>query len=56
MPVISIDAKKKELVGNFSSAVGQEYQPKGLPLQEVNVYDFLTAWQRVKLRPTEFMI
>ena len=39
LPVISIDAKKKELVGNFSNG-GQEYQPKGLAL-EVNAYDFL---------------
>lgn len=38
LPVISIDAKKKELVGDFSNA-GREYQPKGLP-EEVNVYDF----------------
>ncbi len=38
LPVISIDAKKKELVGNFHNG-GQEYQPKGLPL-EVNAYDF----------------
>ena len=39
LPVISIDAKKKELVGEFKNG-GQEYQPKGLPV-EVNVYDFL---------------
>lgn len=37
-PVISIDTKKKELVGNFKNA-GQEYAPKEKP-QEVNVYDF----------------
>lgn len=39
-PVVSVDAKKKELVGNFSNT-GQEYQPKGTP-QEVNAYDFLS--------------
>ena len=37
-PVISIDAKKKELVGNFKNG-GQEWQGKGVPL-EVNAYDF----------------
>lgn len=38
LPVVSIDAKKKELVGSFSNG-GREYQPKGKP-EEVNVYDF----------------
>lgn len=38
-PVISVDAKKKELAGKFKNS-GREYQPKGLP-EEVNVYDFL---------------
>jgi len=37
-PVISVDAKKKENVGNFRN-VGKEYQPKGKPL-EVKVHDF----------------
>lgn len=37
-PVISIDTKKKELVGNFKNA-GREYCPKG-EAKEVNVYDF----------------
>jgi len=39
-PVISVDAKKKELVGKFSNA-GKEYHKKGEP-EEVNVYDFLS--------------
>lgn len=39
-PVISVDAKKKELVGNFKNA-GQQWHPKGKP-EEVNVYDFLS--------------
>ena len=39
-PVISVDAKKKELVGNFKNG-GEEWQPKGSP-EEVNVYDFLS--------------
>lgn len=38
-PVISIDAKKKELVGNFANK-GREWHPKGQP-EEVNVYDFI---------------
>jgi transposase len=38
-PVISIDAKKKELIGNFANK-GQEWQSKGQP-EEVNVYDFI---------------
>lgn len=38
-PHISIDAKKKELIGNFKNT-GQEWQPKGQPT-EVEVYDFL---------------
>ncbi|MGP0029125.1 MAG: ISAzo13 family transposase, partial [Acidimicrobiales bacterium] len=29
-PVISVDAKKKELIGEYANA-GQEYQPKGKP-------------------------
>jgi transposase len=38
-PVISVDAKKKELVGDFKNG-GQEWQPKGRP-EEVRVYDFI---------------
>jgi hypothetical protein len=37
-PVISVDTKKKELVGNFKNA-GQEWQPKGTP-ELVDVHDF----------------
>ena len=37
-PVISVDAKKKELVGRFKNA-GREWHPKGEP-EDVNVYDF----------------
>jgi transposase len=37
-PVLSIDAKKKERVGNFKNS-GQTWRPKGQPL-EVNVYDY----------------
>lgn len=37
-PVISVDTKKKELVGNFSNN-GRELQPKKTP-ELVNVYDF----------------
>ena len=38
-PVISVDAKKKEKVGDFTNG-GQEWLPKGEP-EEVRVYDFL---------------
>lgn len=38
-PVISVDTKKKELVGNFKNS-GREWRPKGEP-EEVNVYDFV---------------
>jgi transposase len=38
-PVISVDAKKKELVGDFKNA-GREWHPKGQPPQ-VRVYDFV---------------
>jgi len=37
-PVISIDAKKRELVGDFK-AVGREFEPKGRPV-EVRGHDF----------------
>jgi Rhodopirellula transposase DDE domain len=39
-PIISVDCKKKELLGNFKNH-GQEWQPKGQPVS-VNVYDFLS--------------
>lgn len=38
-PTISVDAKKKENIGNFKNN-GREYHKKGQP-QEVNVYDFI---------------
>ena len=38
-PVISVDTKKKELVGDFKNA-GREWQPRGQP-EEVRVYDFV---------------
>jgi transposase len=37
-PVISVDTKKKELVGDFQNA-GVEWQPKGQP-EQVRVHDF----------------
>jgi len=37
-PVISVDGKKKENVGNYANK-GQEYNKKGNPI-EVNAYDF----------------
>jgi hypothetical protein len=38
-PVISVDTKKKELVGPFKNG-GREWQPKGEP-EQVRVHDFL---------------
>ena len=38
-PVISVDTKKKELVGDFKNA-GREWRPKGTP-EEVRVHDFV---------------
>lgn len=38
-PVISVDTKKKELVGQFKNG-GREWRPQGSP-EEVNVYDFI---------------
>jgi hypothetical protein len=38
-PVISVDAKKKEQVGDFYNK-GREWQPKGEP-EKVRVYDFI---------------
>jgi hypothetical protein len=40
-PVISVDTKKKELVGAFKNG-GREWQPKGKP-EEVLVHDFVDA-------------
>ncbi len=37
-PAISVDTKKKELVGNFKNG-GREWRPKGRP-EEVRVHDF----------------
>jgi len=37
-PVVSVDAKKKELVGTFKNG-GREWQPAGQP-ERVNVHDF----------------
>jgi hypothetical protein len=38
-PVISVDTKKKELIGDFKNA-GREWRPKGDP-EQVRVHDFL---------------
>jgi len=38
-PVISVDTKKKELVGDFKNA-GREWQPQGQP-EQARVHDFL---------------
>ena len=41
VPVISVDTKKKELIGNFKNG-GREWQPRGEP-ELVDVHDFPTA-------------
>ncbi|KAA6331098.1 hypothetical protein EZS27_020270 [termite gut metagenome] len=46
-PVISVDAKKRELVGNFKNA-GVEWHRKNTPV-EVNAYDFPTDSQGVAI-------
>jgi transposase len=38
-PVVSVDTKKKELVGNYKNG-GREWQPAGEPV-ETNVHDFI---------------
>jgi transposase-like protein len=38
-PVISVDTKKKELIGDFANG-GREWQPKGTP-EPVRMYDFI---------------
>jgi hypothetical protein len=38
-PVISVDTKKKELIGEYKNA-GSDYQPQGCPI-DVNVHDFI---------------
>src|SRR5918998_2337289 len=39
LPVISVDTKKKELIGSYKNG-GREYQPKGKPVS-TNTYDFI---------------
>jgi len=46
-PVISVDAKKRELVGNYKNN-GTDWCPKGSP-REVNAYDFLTDAEGVAI-------
>jgi hypothetical protein len=43
IPVISVDTKKKELIGRYKNN-GQEWQPSGQP-EMVNVYDFVNKEQ-----------
>ncbi len=46
-PVISVDAKKRELIGNFKNN-GKEWASKGNPTK-VNAYDFLTEAEGVAI-------
>jgi transposase len=48
-PVVSVDTKKKELVGNFKNG-GQEWHPQGQPLK-VNVHDFESGKEQTKAIP-----
>jgi hypothetical protein len=48
-PVISIDTKKKELIGEFKNS-GQEWRPAGNPIK-VNVHDFESSEGRKKAVP-----
>lgn len=45
-PAISVDTKKKELVGRFKNG-GREWRPKDAP-EKVNVHDFLDAEKRAR--------
>ena len=47
-PVVSVDTKKKELIGLFKNQ-GREYQPKGCPVN-VNAYDF-ASFADAKISP-----
>ena len=47
-PVISVDTKKKELVGDFKN-MGREWHPRGKP-ERVRVYDFVDK-QKGKVNP-----
>jgi len=42
-PAISVDTKKKELIGDYKNA-GQEWRPQGMP-QRVRVHDFIDLTQ-----------
>ncbi|RJP31431.1 MAG: ISAzo13 family transposase, partial [Candidatus Omnitrophota bacterium] len=47
-PVISVDTKKKERVGDFKNG-GREWNPNGIP-EQVDVYDFIDE-QKGKVNP-----
>ena len=52
-PVISVDTKKKELVGDFKNP-GREWRPQGEP-ERVKVHDFIVPGQgdwNYTIRPT----
>ena len=49
-PVISVDTKKKELVGDFKNG-GRELRPKGQP-EEVRVHDFVHSRATARWFPT----
>ena len=49
-PVVSVDTKKKELIGAYRNA-GREWRPKGQP-EEVKVHDFIDRELGKALTPT----
>lgn len=53
-PVISVDTKKKELVGNYKNG-GREYRKKGDPV-EVNIHDFPDEKEGKVAPPMEYTI
>ena len=49
-PIISVDTKKKELIGNFKNN-GREWRPQGRP-EKVNTYDFPDKGRKKDRKPT----
>lgn len=50
-PIISVDTKKKELIGNFKNN-GREWRPEGRP-EKVNTYDFPDKDREKTNKPTK---
>lgn len=50
-PIISVDTKKKELIGNFKNN-GRQWRPEGRP-EKVNTYDFQDKDRKKNNKPTK---